>query len=121
MINLPFFIAKRYFISKKEKGYVHLVSLISQFGIAVGTAALILVLSVFNGFEDLVLSMYNVFDPHLKVTTVEGKNFDQKKPLDIVSGQEGLNVISLMPSASFLLPCPIKTPPLVEEAPITPL
>ena len=93
MINLPFFIAKRYFISKKEKGYVHLVSLISQFGIAVGTAALILVLSVFNGFEDLVLSMYNVFDPHLKVTTVEGRNFDQKKPLDIVSGQEGLNVI----------------------------
>jgi lipoprotein-releasing system permease protein len=69
MINLPFFIAKRYFLSKKEKGYVHLVSLISQFGIAVGTAALILVLSVFNGFEDLVLSMYNVFDPHLKVTT----------------------------------------------------
>ena len=96
MINLPFFIAKRYFISKKEKSYVHLVSLISQFGIAVGTAALILVLSVFNGFEDLVLSMYNVFDPHLKVTTVEGRNFDQKKPLDIVSGQEGLNVISLM-------------------------
>jgi lipoprotein-releasing system permease protein len=96
MINLPFFIAKRYFLSKKEKGYVHLVSLISQFGIAVGTAALILVLSVFNGFEDLVLSMYNVFDPHLKVTTVEGRNFDQKKSLDIVSDQEGLDVISLI-------------------------
>ena len=70
MINLPFFIAKRYFISKKEKSYVHLVSLISQFGIAVGTAALILVLSVFNGFEDLVLSMYNAVSyTHLTLPT----------------------------------------------------
>lgn len=94
MRNLPFFIAKRYFLSKKDKGYVHLVSLISQFGIAVGTAALILVLSVFNGFEDLVLSMYNVFDPHLKVTIVEGKTFNQEKSLDIVSRQEGIDVVS---------------------------
>ena len=94
MINLPFFIAKRYFLSKKKKSYVHLVSLISQFGIAIGTAALILVLSVFNGFEDLVLSMYNVFDPHLKVTALEGRTFDPKKSLDILSSHEGLDVVS---------------------------
>ena len=42
-------------------------------GVAIGTAALILVLSVFNGFEKLILSLYNSFDPPIKVSVVEGK------------------------------------------------
>jgi len=55
---------------------VHIISWISLFGVAIGSAALILVLSVFNGFENLVLSMYNSFDPHLKITTTEGKIYN---------------------------------------------
>ena len=42
-------------------------------GVAVGTAALVLVLSVFNGFEQLILSLYNSFDPPIKVSVLEGK------------------------------------------------
>jgi|TARA_B110000495_G_scaffold121806_1_gene105815 lipoprotein-releasing system permease protein len=86
-----------------EKGYVRLLSIVSQFGIAVGTAALILILSVFNGFEDLVLNMYNVFDPHLKVTSHEGKNFDQDKCLEIITTQNGINVISSVLEEKVLL------------------
>ena len=55
---------------------MHIISWISLFGVAIGSAALILVLSVFNGFENLVLSMYNSFDPHLKITTTEGKIYN---------------------------------------------
>jgi len=75
-MNFPFFIAKRYFTTKKSSNFVHIISWVSLFGVAIGTAALILVLSVFNGFENLVLSMYNSFDPHLKITSAEGKTFN---------------------------------------------
>lgn len=74
-MNFPFFIAKRYFFTKNKNNFVNIVSLISVFSIMISTAALILVLSVFNGFESLVLSMYNAFDPHLKVTATTGKTF----------------------------------------------
>ena len=82
-MNFPFFIAKRYFTTKKTSSFVHIISWVSMFGVAIGTSALILVLSVFNGFEDLVLSMYNSFDPHLKITSTEGKTFnpDESKNL----------------------------------------
>ena len=75
-MNFPFFIAKRYFSTKKNSNFVHIISWVSLVGVAIGTAALILVLSVFNGFEDLILKMYNSFDPHLKITSAEGKVFD---------------------------------------------
>jgi len=75
-VNFPFFIAKRYFSTKKNSNFVHIISWVSLLGVAIGTAALILVLSVFNGFEDLVLKMYNSFDPHLQITVTEGKAFN---------------------------------------------
>ena len=77
-MNFPFFIAKRYFSKKRSNNFVHIISWASLVGVSIGTAALILVLSVFNGFEDLILKMYNSFDPHLKITSLEGKVFDQK-------------------------------------------
>ena len=77
-MNFSFFIAKRYFLTNKKKNIVHIISWISLIGIAISTAALILVLSVFNGFEDLILKMYNSFDPHIKITSVEGKTFNSK-------------------------------------------
>ena len=70
-----FFIAKRYFKTNNSKNYVHIISWVSSFGIIVGTAALILLLSVFNGFESLVLGMYNSFDPDLKISSKNGDVF----------------------------------------------
>ena len=87
-MNFPFFIAKRYFYTKKNSNFVHLISWVSLLGVAIGTAALILVLSVFNGFEDLVLKMYNSFDPHLQITATEGKVFNPKKISDVLDNPE---------------------------------
>lgn len=78
-MNFSFFIAKRYFSTKKKKNFVHIISWVSLIGVAIGTAALILVLSVFNGFEDLILKMYNSFDPHLKITSLNSKVFDPEE------------------------------------------
>jgi lipoprotein-releasing system permease protein len=75
-MNFPFFIAKRYLFSKKSHNIINIISAISVVGVMVGTLALIVVLSVFNGFEDLVKSLYNSFNPDLQITVKEGKTFD---------------------------------------------
>lgn len=75
-MRLPFYISKRYLLSKKSHNIINIISGISILGVTVGTMALIVVLSVFNGFEDLVKSLYSSFDPDLKITIAEGKNFD---------------------------------------------
>ena len=87
-MNFPFFIAKRYFSTKKNSNFVHIISWVSLLGVAIGTAALILVLSVFNGFEDLVLKMYNSFDPHLQITAAEGKVFNPEKISAVLDNPE---------------------------------
>ncbi len=74
-MNLPFFIARRYLISKKSHNIINLISGISMAGVTVGTAALIIVLSVFNGFESVVKSLFSVFDPDMEITVVQGKTF----------------------------------------------
>ncbi|MCD6354197.1 MAG: ABC transporter permease, partial [Prolixibacteraceae bacterium] len=74
-MNLPFFIAKRYLISKKKQNIINIISAISVGGIILGTAALIIVLSVFNGFSSLIKTFFSSFDPDLKITAVEGKMF----------------------------------------------
>lgn len=76
---LPFYIAKRYLVSKKSHNIINIISAISVAGVGVGTMALIVILSVFNGFEDLVKSLYNTFDPDIKITITEGKVFDPQK------------------------------------------
>ena len=74
-MNLPFFIARRYLISKKSHNIINLISGISMVGVALGTAALIIVLSVFNGFESVVISLFSVFDPDIEITATQGKTF----------------------------------------------
>ena len=74
-MNLPFYIALRYLVSKKTHNIINLISGISVAGVMVGTMALVIVLSVFNGFEKAVISMFNVFDPDLRITVREGKTF----------------------------------------------
>ncbi|MGB1242093.1 MAG: FtsX-like permease family protein [Chitinophagales bacterium] len=84
-MNLAFHIAKRYLVSKKSTNAINVISSVSVVGMIVGTMALILVLSVFNGFEDLVTSLYNTFNPHIKITAKKGKVFepDNSKVLQI--------------------------------------
>lgn len=72
-MNFPFFIARRYLFSKKSTHVINVISSISVIGVAVATMALVIVLSVFNGFHDLVASLFTSFDPQLKVVPVEGK------------------------------------------------
>lgn len=78
-MNLPLKIARRYFFSRKVSGVVHVISGISVLGVVVGTAALIIILSVFNGFEKLVVSLYNDFDPDIKVLPISGKHFVENR------------------------------------------
>jgi lipoprotein-releasing system permease protein len=74
-VNLPLLIARKYFFSRRKRNFINIISLISMTGVAVCTAALIIVLSVFNGLEDLMRSLYTSFDPELKVAPREGKSF----------------------------------------------
>lgn len=73
--SLPIFIARRYFFAKKSQKAINIISIITSIAVAVGTFALVVVLSVFNGFESLVIDMFNKFDPDLKVTAAVGKTF----------------------------------------------
>ena len=75
-MNTSAFIARRYLFSKKSTNAINIISGVSMLGVLVGSAALILILSVFNGFETLIVSMYNNFTPELKVLPVKGKTFD---------------------------------------------
>lgn len=75
-MNLSLHIARRYLISKKSHNLINIISLISVIGQAVGTAALIIVLSVFNGFEDVIKSLYNTFNPDIEITAAKGKAFN---------------------------------------------
>lgn len=72
-MNFPLYIARRYLFSKKSTHAINVISAISMVGVAVATMALVVTLSVFNGFHDLVASLFTSFDPQLKVTPVTGK------------------------------------------------
>lgn len=74
-MNTPLFIAKRYLFSRKKKTVINVISWISLIGIAAGTTALIVVLSVYNGIGQLTQTLFNVFDPELIVEPAEGKTF----------------------------------------------
>ena len=74
-MNVPFIIARRYFRSKNKRNIITIISNISMVGVAVGTMALIIVLSVFNGLEDLVRTLYGKSDPNLVISATKGKGF----------------------------------------------
>jgi lipoprotein-releasing system permease protein len=74
-LNLPLFIALRYLFSKKKQNIINIISGISVAGIIVGTMALVIVLSVFNGFNGLIETFFSNFDPDLKITASRGKMF----------------------------------------------
>ena len=94
-MNLPFKIALRYLIAKKSTQVIQLITGISVLGLTVGTAALVLVLSVFNGFEDLIMGMYVKFNPDIKITPISGKFFYPDESLAYkISKIQGIEAIS---------------------------
>ncbi|NLN30623.1 MAG: ABC transporter permease, partial [Bacteroidales bacterium] len=95
-MKLPLYIAKRYLFAKKSRNAINVISGVSAAGVAVGTMALIIILSVFNGLELLVTAIFNTFDPDLKITAAEGKTFipDSTK-LYLLSATDGIACYSL--------------------------
>ena len=93
-MNLPTQIARRYLFSRKMS-LVNVISFIAVFGVAGMSAALVVILSVFNGFDSLISSMVNQFDPDLKIAAAKGKTF--KIDEDIcrkISDIEGVTAMS---------------------------
>lgn len=80
-MNLPFFIAKRYLFSKRKRNFINIISGLTLILVSVCTAALIIVLSVFNGLEHLLRSLNQSFDPQIKIEAVLGKSFEVNDPL----------------------------------------
>lgn len=76
--RLDFFIARRYIFSKKSHNAINIISGISVVGVAVATMALVCTLSVFNGFHDLVASLFTAFDPQLRITLAEGSTIEAR-------------------------------------------
>jgi ABC-type lipoprotein release transport system permease subunit len=99
-MGLSFSIAWRYFISRKRSGQFNAVSLISWIallGYTVGAAALVIVLSVFNGFGNLFGSLYANFDADLKIVPVSGKYFQSALlPLQKIKGIEGIRSLNFV-------------------------
>ena len=74
-MNLPFFIARRYLFARKSHNVINIISAISAAGMAIGTAALIIILSVYNGFDDLIRTSVSGIEPDILVTPAKGKVF----------------------------------------------
>lgn len=79
-MNFPLFVARRYLFAKKSHNAINIVTGISAMGVGVGALALVVVMSVSNGFNEVVKSLFNSFDPDLKVLLVEGKTFPGDAP-----------------------------------------
>ena len=94
-MNLPFFIAKRYLFSKRKKNFINIISWLSVVVVAFITAALVIVLSVFNGLGDLLRTLNNSFDPEIKIEAVEGKTFIMTDSLrQKIQKIEGVEVVT---------------------------
>ena len=96
-MNFPFFIARRYLFSKKSTNVINVISGISVIGVAVATMALVVTLSVFNGFSDLVASLFTAFDPQIEVTPCEGKT--------VAADDSTLTVIRELPEVEVSTEC----------------
>jgi lipoprotein-releasing system permease protein len=96
-VNFPYYIARRYLFSKKSTNAINVISFISMAGVAVASMALIITLSVFNGFHDLVASLFTAMDPQLVVVPKEGKTVPADDPL--------LDQIRKMPEVDVAMDC----------------
>jgi lipoprotein-releasing system permease protein len=103
-VKLSLYIAKRYLLAKKSRNAINIISGVSVAGVAVGTMSLIIILSVFNGLETMVRSIFNTFDPDIKITSAEGKTFiADTSRLKLLANVEGLSCYSLTIEENALL------------------
>lgn len=103
-MSYRFFIAKRYLLSKRQAGFITVISTISVVGVTIGVAALIVVLSVFNGFNGLVTSILVGFDPHVRVQqTEESAPEDFKRLHQFLSAQNDIVGIGSFVSGKAML------------------
>ena len=93
-MNFSFFIAKRYFSSLIRVSLINLISYISLIGVAVVTASIIIVLSIFNGMELSILEMYNSFDPHIKIKHKDGQRFNSDSISQILLEDDDVKIFS---------------------------
>lgn len=94
-MNLSFFIAKRYLISKKSNNAINIISWISIVAIAVTTAALVVILSAMNGLTSVVADLYHAIEPDIEITSVNSKYIsnqnDLEKKIKTISGINGIS------------------------------
>jgi len=103
-LKFPFFIARRYLFAKKSHNAINIITLVSVIGVAVGTMALVVVLSVFNGFEKLILSLFNAFNPDMEIRLKEGKVFSvEDLPLEELRNIPGIALYSEMLEETALI------------------
>lgn len=98
MPRLPLFFARRYLFSKKSHSVINIVSGVSAFSVAIPVMAMVILLSVFNGFEGLIKSMYRSFDPDIRITPVRGKVF----PIDSLPRERFLAIDGVRDAAYAL-------------------
>lgn len=94
-MHLPLFIARRYLFARKSHNVINIISAISAIGMAIGTAALIIIMSIYNGFDSLVSSMMSNIEPDLRITPSEGKVFvPEGEVYDWIYDQQSVSQIS---------------------------
>lgn len=95
MNRLSLFFARRYLFSRKSHSVINIVSGVSAFAISIPVAAMVILLSVFNGFENLIQGLYSTFDPDVVITPVQGKTFAvDSLPAVRLQGIEGVERVA---------------------------
>ena len=94
-MNLSARMAWRYLFARKSTNAINIITFVAAFGVAIGTAALIIALSVFNGFEDIFVGLFNNLNPDVRITAAEGKTFTVTDELMAeIRGVKGVEVVS---------------------------
>jgi lipoprotein-releasing system permease protein len=103
-VKLSLYIAGRYLFAKKSRNAINVISTVSVAGVTVGTMALIIILSVFNGLETMVSTIFNTFDPDIKITAAQGKTFiADTARLRLLANVDGVSHYSLTIEENALL------------------
>ena len=105
-MKTAFYIARRYLISKKSVNVINIISGVSIAGVTVGTFALVVILSVFNGLDFSIKSLFSTFDPDIKITnTIKGKSFELKSiNIDKIKQIAGISTVTpIIEEDAFLM------------------
>ena len=103
-MNPTFFIARRYLFAKKSHNVINIISIISAAGIAVGCAALVIILSIYNGFDDLLKGMFDSYTPDVVITPDRGKVFsvDSATVAELRAREEVVSVDGVLEETVFI-------------------